>query len=131
MLLYLATHTEHRVTIAEIANFFTISHEHLRKIIHCLSKAQYIQTYLGRNGGMALLKEPDMINLKDVFLTFESNQVIQCHTKGCTLMHHCTLQIIFNQANIQFLEVLANYSLADLINDKRMQESLSLPIEIR
>jgi|TARA_B110000090_G_scaffold134452_1_gene148023 Rrf2 family nitric oxide-sensitive transcriptional repressor len=130
VLLYLAVHTSDRVTIAEISAFFSISHEHLRKTVHSLSKASYIRTYLGRSGGMELLQDPSAINLKEIFLTFETEKVIDCNKNGCILSTYCTLNHVFDRAYLQFLQVLSEYTLADLINDSKMRENLSLPIRI-
>lgn len=50
VLLYRGMHQGRRVTMAEVAECYDISHEHLRKIIHLLGKLDYIETYRGKSG---------------------------------------------------------------------------------
>ena len=74
---------------------------------------------------MELLKSPADINLKKVFLVFEQEDIINCKDKNCTLSEYCTLSRIFDQAHVQFLQVLGEYTLFDLIHNKRMRQSLT------
>ena len=52
-LIYLGAH-EGTHTIAEIANSFGISRNHLVKVVHNLGKLRYIDTLRGKSGGIKL-----------------------------------------------------------------------------
>lgn len=52
VLIYLATDPERRATIAEIARAFEVSESHLTKVVHHLSKCQYLSTVRGKGGGL-------------------------------------------------------------------------------
>ena len=120
VLLYLAANNGDKATIAVIAQYFDISHDHLRKVIHTLSKNSYIKTYLGRHGGIVLSKNPDEIRLDKVFFLFEKGEWIACEQKKCILMHRCSLQNVFGEAEKNFILTLAKYTLADLMSGTKL-----------
>ena len=68
VLFFTAVNNDRLTTLAEIAGFYEISIEHLRKVVHALSKSGYLQTFRGKNGGIRLAKAPEDINLGDVMV---------------------------------------------------------------
>lgn len=59
VLIYLGTKDREKlIKITEIADAFSISKNHLMKIIHHLGKMGYIETIRGRGGGVRLAKSP-------------------------------------------------------------------------
>ena len=46
------------VSVPEIAKTYQISQHHLVKIVHHLSKHEYLKTYRGRSGGFRLARDP-------------------------------------------------------------------------
>lgn len=124
ILLYLAVNDE-RTSMAKISDYYDISHEHLRKIVHNLSKLGYIQTYTGKNGGMELKKKPEKINLAQIFIEFEGGApIIDCQDTGCPLIPSCSLSRVMAKAQDMFLKELKQHSLADLIHNPKMVQLL-------
>lgn len=125
VLLYLAAHPDVRGTLAQIAAYFDISHEHLRKVAHKLGKAGFIKTYQGKGGGMELAFPPEKINVGKVVTALEGTKpLIACHAIECRLARYCTLSNALGEAQRAFFKVLEQYSLADLIASKAMIKGL-------
>lgn len=125
VLFYVATNTDRLVTLAEIAEFYDISIEHLRKVVHALSKSGYLATYRGKNGGIKLAKETNDINLADIVAQAEGREpLINCGQQMCRLTGFCTLQGVLGQAQQAFMQVLQNYTLEDLLQNPKMREDL-------
>src|SRR5690242_18634538 len=86
VLLYLGANQTRRVTMAEIAACYGISHEHLRKVIHLLGKLGYIETYRGKSGGFELKVNAAQINIGEVVEATEPRQpVVDCGAQPCIL----------------------------------------------
>lgn len=116
ILIYLAVNKK-RCTLNEISSQFNVSLEHMRKVVHALGKAKYIQTYKGKNGGFELALSPTEINLANVFTDFElvKENIIDCNKQSCILVHHCKLKKILFDSQKAFVSELSNYTLQDLI----------------
>lgn len=125
VLLYLGANRERRVTMAEIAECYDISHEHLRKVVHTLGKLGYIETYRGKSGGFELKQQPGQINIGAVVEATEPRQhVIDCSSQPCILISACSLQSALGKAEQAFYDVLKTYSLADVLKNRRTREIL-------
>lgn len=130
VLLYLGANQGRRTTMAEIADCYGISHEHLRKVVHLLGKLGYIETYRGKSGGFELKIEPNKINIGEVIEATEPRQqVIDCSTQPCILASDCLLQSALIKAEHAFYETLKSYSLADVLRNRRTREILVHRIE--
>lgn len=125
VLFYVAANNDRLVTLAEIASFYDISIEHLRKVVHALSKSNYLDTYRGKHGGFKLARAASDINLAAVIIHAEGNEpLINCDKQPCLLTGFCSLQVILQQAQEAFLTYLSQYTLADLIKDSAMRDRL-------
>ncbi|MDE1455504.1 nitric oxide-sensing transcriptional repressor NsrR, partial [Bacillus paralicheniformis] len=63
VLIFLATKNSNElVNIKDIAESYSISKNHLMKVIYELGKLGYVETIRGRNGGIRLGKAPELIN---------------------------------------------------------------------
>lgn len=130
VLLYLGANQGRRVTMAEIAECYDISHEHLRKVVHLLGKLGYIETYRGKNGGFELKIDPAQINVGAVIEASEPRQpVIDCSSQPCILLFTCPLQSALNKAEQAFYDTLKAYTLADVLKNRRMRDILVHQIE--
>lgn len=130
VLLYLGANQGRRVTMAEIAECYDISHEHLRKIVHLLGKVGYIETYRGKNGGFELKMDATQINIGAVVEATEPRQpVIDCGAQPCILQFSCPLQSAINKAEQAFYDVLKAYTLADVLKNRRMLNILVKHVE--
>src|SRR5664279_3102699 len=63
VLIYLAADPGQRATIAEIAQAFDISENHLMKVVHLLGKSGVLLNIRGKGGGLELGKPPAAINV--------------------------------------------------------------------
>lgn len=125
VLFYVATHTDRLSTLAEIAGYYDISIEHLRKVVHALGKSGHLQTYRGKNGGIALKMKPDEINIGDVIAQTEGlNPLINCDAQECCLTGICSLEQALQEAQQAFMAVLQKYTLADLLRHPKMTHQL-------
>lgn len=131
VLIYLGTNTEEKlVNIKEIAETYNISKNHLMKIIYNLGKMGYIETIRGRNGGIRLAMNPADINMGEVVRkTEEDFYLVECfeHGSKCVITSVCSLKHILNDALNQFLKVLDQYTLEDVIeNNVLLKQYLSV-----
>ena len=121
VLIYLANKREMLSTISEIADFYQISRNHLVKVVHHLANAGFIQTTRGKNGGMKLARDPQLIAIGDVVRRMEPNfDIVECFNADnppCVVASACALKSALYQANSAFLAVLDRHSLADAMQD--------------
>lgn len=125
VLFFVATNKERLVTLAEIASCYDISVEHLRKVVHALSKSGYLATYRGKNGGIRLAKPAAEINLGHIIAEAEGRQpLINCGQQMCLLTGFCTLQNILADAQKVFMQELEKHTLADMLDNPKMTSTL-------
>ncbi|MDQ6991449.1 MAG: Rrf2 family transcriptional regulator [Mariprofundaceae bacterium] len=119
VLLYLASHPDKRVTINEIAEYFGISRNHLVKVVHNLGKLELIHTIRGKSGGLLLAVAPENINIADTVRYTEPHMnLLECFddvTNTCPITSQCALKGVLFQARKGFMDVLENYTLADML----------------
>ena len=130
VLIYLALHGDEVSTITEISEAYGISRNHLVKVVHNLSQQGFIQTSRGKFGGMWLDKSPEKINVGDVVRHTEPNfDLVECFNMAentCPIGGICSLQKLLSRANRQFMKELDQYTLADLVpNKKRLRAVLN------
>jgi len=125
VLFYTATHTERLSTLSEIAGFYDISIEHLRKVVHALGKRGYLNTFRGKKGGFCLALPPEEINIGEVVAHSEgTSPLVDCNSQPCRLAGQCTLQDALDRAQQAFFATLREYTLADLLRSDTMQTRL-------
>lgn len=119
VLIYLGGMKEERTTIQRINEAFDISRTHLMKVVNALANKGWIDATRGKNGGIRLGVEANAINLKDVLVYMENNlDPINCDTPSCYIKGVCQLKPILLQAQNAYLDYLADYTIADLVDDK-------------
>jgi Rrf2 family nitric oxide-sensitive transcriptional repressor len=130
VLFYAATHTDRLSTLSEIAGFYDISIEHLRKVVHALGKRGYLNTYRGKKGGVCLARPPEEINIGQVVADSEGTApLVDCNSQPCRLAGQCTLQNALARAQQAFFDTLKEYTLADLLRNESMQSRLIVSSE--
>jgi len=124
-LFYVATNTEKLATLAEISDFYGISIDHLRKVVHALSKNGYLKTYRGKKGGIELARSPEEINIGAVIGHSEGMApLVDCQKQDCRIKAVCRFQEILAEAQGAFMHTLQQYTLEDLLNDPAIKSSL-------
>lgn len=115
LLLYLGRNRDRVCTVREVADFYEVSAEHLKKIVRRLSELGHIQTVRGKNGGLRLAREPADINLGRLVREEENLQLMPCWEENCFCpIPDCKLRGVIDTALAAFLAVLDKQTLADL-----------------
>ncbi|QDI92630.1 Rrf2 family transcriptional regulator [Salicibibacter halophilus] len=109
-----------RTSIKEIASAYQLSSNHLQKIVHDLGRKNYIETIRGRNGGIQLGLQPEKINVGTLVREMEDMALVECFNENhlCAISPVCRLKGALHKANEAFLQVLDDYTLADLLVNK-------------
>lgn len=118
VLIYLAAKGEERATITEIAETFSISRNHLMKIVQELHQKEYLKAIRGKHGGLWLNRAPEHIRLGALVRDTEQEMaLVECFRddSACVITPACRLKPILNDALDAFLGVLDQYTLADLL----------------
>jgi len=127
ILIYLAVQPDKLPTIAEIAERYGISKNHLMKVAHQLGVGGYIDTVRGRGGGLRLGKPPEQIRLGEVVrFTEQDLAIVECMgmENTCLLTPACVLKGVLGEALQAFVAVLDDYTLADIVRQKRSLTAL-------
>ncbi len=118
-LMFLALKGDKLSTIQEIAETYEISSNHLMKLVTELSRAGFIETVRGRNGGLRLAMEPDDINIGALVRRTEDDaQHVECFDAGtnhCRITNSCKLRHKLREALDAYYAVLDDVTLADLV----------------
>lgn len=122
VLMYLAVKQDGLATIAEIAESYDISENHLMKVAHQLGVAGYVETVRGRGGGLRLAKPIEAIGLADVVRYTEPDlAIVSCFKPvdaRCAIRPCCVLRRALEKARDAFMAVLEDYTLGDLVKPR-------------
>ena len=128
VLIFLATDTTRRATIAEIAASFDVSEHHLVKVVHFLGKRGWVETVRGQGGGVRLVLPPGQVNVRRVVRDTEGVAVpAECFSEGggrCVIGGCCRLKDVLGEAVRGFYAVLDRYTLADIAGNQRALRSV-------
>ncbi|WP_204464990.1 RrF2 family transcriptional regulator [Shouchella xiaoxiensis] len=122
VLIFLALQDQSKlIKIHEIANTYSISKNHLAKVVHQLGKAGYLLNTRGRNGGLKLAKAPLEINIGTVVRETEDDfYMVECFDPArntCVITPACSLKHILADATNAYLDVLDRYTLHDVVQN--------------
>ncbi|GEP09037.1 Rrf2 family transcriptional regulator [Methylobacterium gnaphalii] len=131
-LIYLGLNEPRSSSIAEVAQAYGISENHLTKVVHQLGKLGLIRTTRGRGGGLRLGKPAEDIVIGAVVRQTEDDlALVECFASGaCAITAPCRLRKALGEALAAFLSVLDGYTLADLLGEgagAEIARLLSLP----
>ncbi|MDH3327423.1 MAG: Rrf2 family transcriptional regulator [Gammaproteobacteria bacterium] len=128
VLIYLSLNRDRTSTISEIADFYQISRNHLVKVVHNLSLKGYINSSRGKGGGLVLAHDPKDINVGIVVRDTEPNfHIVDCFnevTTPCSVEPLCKLKGILGAALGQFLQVLDQYNISDMLANPETGEAI-------
>ncbi|MBD9508107.1 Rrf2 family transcriptional regulator [Ensifer sp. ENS07] len=115
LMIYLGSQQSGLSSIREISNTFSVSQNHMMKVVQDLSNGGFLESVRGRNGGIRLARPPSEINLGALLRhTEELTDLINC--EGCRIASACTLPVVLSEATAAFVAVFDKYSLADLVD---------------
>lgn len=123
VLVYLGLKRGQLATIAEIAQAYGISENHLMKVVHHLAQRGYVETVRGKGGGLRLVREPDSVNVGELVRDTEGNaSLLECldAESPCCIQPACRLIGILREAQAALFAVLDKYTLADLLHEKEV-----------
>jgi Rrf2 family nitric oxide-sensitive transcriptional repressor len=109
-------------TMREIAAFYGISMEHLRKVIHKMARLGYLDSARGRGGGVTLGCAPDNIRIGELIVAMEEDlNIVNCEALACVLTRGCSLKLALNRASRAFIDSLNRTTLADLLGNRQLK----------
>lgn len=129
VLMYLALNGEHLATIAEIAESYRISKNHLMKVVQELNNKGYLTAIRGKNGGLRLSGPPEAINIGALVRDTEQDlALVECFEggSGCIISPACRLKGVFHEALEAFFRTLDQYTLADLVPPRSHSQMIQL-----
>lgn len=116
-LMRLAAAPDRSFTTEEIASEFSISRNHLAKVIQELSRFGYVKTQRGAGGGFYLAVDASLVTIGEIVRSVEKNSpLVECFREdggACTLMPHCRLKARLAAAREAFLSELDTTTLAE------------------
>jgi Rrf2 family nitric oxide-sensitive transcriptional repressor len=118
VLMYLALKGDRPATIAEIAEHYRISRNHLMKVVQELNSKGYLVASRGKHGGLRLEHPPEAINVGALVRDTERDlALVECFsdTDACVFTRACKLKHVFAEGLEGFFSVLDRYTLADLL----------------
>jgi Rrf2 family nitric oxide-sensitive transcriptional repressor len=122
-LIFLAAAGERGGTIPEIAAAYTVSENHLRKVVGRLTERGYVEATRGRGGGLRLAAAPSTISIGAAMRHLENDfALVDCMgvaPERCAISGCCGLEKIFKEALNAWFHVLDRYTLADAIGGSR------------
>ena len=124
VLLYLSTKND-QATIAEIAESFKVSKNHLVKVVHNLSKLNLIETNKGKNGGIKLSRQAEKFRLGKLVELLEPLSLVECFDKDtnlCPIVGVCELEKLLYRGRAAFLDQLNLATLGSLAESKHQSE---------
>lgn len=122
VLIFLATDPDRRATIAEIAQAFDISENHLMKVVHFLGREGWLRNVRGKGGGMELAHAPAAIRIGAVVRACETQLPAECFdpaTNRCVITPVCKLKHVLAEASAAFYDTLDRYTLDDIAGNRR------------
>lgn len=108
------------IPLKAIAERQDISDKYLEQIIHQLSKANFVVSARGAQGGYKLAKRPDEYIVGEILRTVEGSLApvacLECDTP-CTREKQCIAIGFYKKIQNAVDDVVNNTTLADMIND--------------
>lgn len=128
-LMYLAA-TGRRATIADVAQLYDISANHIAKVVNQLARLGYVRSIRGIGGGIELARQPSDIRLGEIVKALEGNMhLLECVATDdvCAIQSFCSLKGVLAEAERVQFEYLNTVTLADVVPGKRQLGRVGMP----
>lgn len=112
------------VQLSQVAERNNLSKGYLEQLAIALKNAQLIRSSSGRTGGYKLARPAEEITLLEVFEASNGPvNVVECvrHPQECIQVDFCRCRGLWELINFRITEVLADYSLRDLLDEKGLK----------
>lgn len=122
VLIDLAQHTdEEYVSLKGIAERQDVSIKYLESIVATLSKADFVESLRGKNGGYRLKNSPDKYTVGSVLRLTEGTLapvacLENCSSDECSRLNQCLTLPLWHKLDEIINEYLEGVTIADLIN---------------
>ena len=106
------------VHLREIATRNNLSKGYLEQLVVSLKNAQLIRSFSGRGGGYLLVRPPEQITILEIVeATIGRINIVDCvsHPEECMNADYCECRTLWDILNNKITDVLAGYSLSDLL----------------
>ncbi len=124
-------HTGSYIPLKTVAQRQEISDKYLEQIIHQLSKAGFVQSARGAQGGYRLARTPDKYTVGEIFRTVEGSlapvSCLDCSTP-CDKIDSCITIGLYKRIQDAIDGVVDNTTLEDMINDYRAKHQVDYNI---
>src|SRR5579872_3258426 len=131
VLMYLAIRRGRMANISEIAERYSISRNHLVKVVHNLARGGFIKSYRGKGGGIELARDAGQINIGEVVRYTEGPlKPVECFDiewNRCVIANVCSLADVIEEACGNFFATLDRYTLADLVRRRERLSKVLIP----
>jgi Rrf2 family nitric oxide-sensitive transcriptional repressor len=107
-----------RASIAQVAEFFRISRDHVAKVVQTLARLEYVRSIRGIGGGIELLARPEEIRIGKVIRDFEgAMHLLECIGVDniCVVQGRCRLKRVLAEAERLQMDYLDSVRLTDVI----------------
>lgn len=125
-LMFLATR-QSRANVADVANLFDISTNHVAKVVNLLTRAGYVRSTRGIGGGIELALDPEDISVGEVIQLMESDtHLLSCvgSDDSCLIHSFCKLKKVLSEAERIQQEYLHRITLAEVIPTRRQMNQV-------
>lgn len=129
VLMYVALKGDDLSTIGEIAEAYSISKNHLMKVVNQLANDGYIQAIRGKNGGMRLQRPANEINIGELVRNTEQElALVECFgaENTCVITPACKLKKILAISLEAFFSSLDQFTLNDLLPIKNQNNMINI-----
>ena len=116
VMIYIANRKGEIVPLKEIAKVFSISENHLSKVLQRLVKSGFLVSVKGPKGGFCIVKGKENSNLMDIYEAIEGKYIRKdClfssrHITSCC----CIMKPLISSINNTFEEFMKNNSISNL-----------------
>ncbi len=135
ILLFLAHAPDDTPSTGEIAHFYRISPDHVRKVARQLAQHHFVTTVRGRSGGLRLARPPGSISVGEVVELLEGpTGLLECvlHDGVCVVQPQCRLRHVLADAGARLIADLRRVMLSELVADGgelvRLDPAPTIPI---
>jgi len=119
VLMYLAKQPDKLISVSEIAEYYSVSRNHLVKVVQGLTESGFVATTRGKHGGMQLACEAKDISVGSVVRKMENHfNIVECFefsSVSCCIESSCGLKGVIHRATNNFLKELDQTSLAEVL----------------
>jgi len=121
-LMFLAATDGHH-SITEIAGQYGISRNHLMKVAQRLVANGFVESVLGRGGGLKLARPADQLNVGDIVRTLEdTGNFVECFNvvaNDCVVTPVCGLRRVLADGLEKYFSHLDKFTVADLVGERK------------